>query len=256
MYFNQMYMMRFIKLKNRQRINKAIAATVAMLFMALQLHAQAPGYMGQRIIVGGYFGLAPAWFNYNVNIKQGFTSFNVAKTLELEYIASRRVTIAFHYEFLNVGAAPYFDDNVDPNVVPRTNENQDYQLVKSRAPGIQIKLFKTESKGALAPIGSFFAWDFSLVNYTVWNLNANDVKTTTRQVSESDGSKFLIGMEWGSQRVFFDRVVFRTGFQASLLTGFGVDGLDKEYLNQQRIAYAATFKIGLGLIVPVRHKVD
>ncbi|MEO8149198.1 MAG: hypothetical protein ABI723_16245 [Bacteroidia bacterium] len=250
-------MTHYTKLKNHLRKSKTVIATVVLLFTAHQLNAQAPGYMGQRFLVGGYVSVAPALFNYNANMKQSFISFNFRKTIEVEYVASRRVAIGLHYDFINVGTQnEYLNESEDIAMRPTPTEDQKFQCVLSRAPGIQIKLFKTESKGALAPLGNYFAWNFSLVKYTVWNLKKDDYSTLTRQVFESDGSKFLIGMEWGSQKIYFDRVVLRTGFQLSLLTGFGGESPEKDYMAAQRIAYAASFNIGLSLIVPYHQKVN
>ncbi len=247
-------MMFYTRLKNRQRRSKAALTALILIAGILKINAQAPGYQGQRITIGGYIGFAPSLFNYNANMKQGFTSFNFKKSIEGEYMASRRVGIGLHYDFMNVGVAmPYDDNNVLPGLKPDEDEN--YQLIVSRAPGIQIKLFKTD-KGAIAPLGNYFAWNLSLVKYTVWNLKKDDYSTLTRQVYESEGSKFMLGMEWGTQRVFFNRLVFRSGFQMSLLTGFGKQTPEKEYLREQRIAYAASINIGLSLLVPYRQKVN
>jgi hypothetical protein len=251
-------MTHYTRLKNRLRKSKVVIITAAIILLSTvqQLNAQAPGYMGQRIMIGGYLSAFPAIWNYNANMKQGFISFNFRKTIEAEYVASRRVVIGMHYDFMNIGTAPDFYNVEDMNIVPKENEDPTYQLILSRAIGMQIKLFKTQSKGALAPVGNYFAWNFSLVNYKVWNLKKDDYKTLTRQVYESDGPKFMIGMEWGTQKVLFDHIILRSGFQFSLLTGFGTDGVERQYLHDQRIAYAASINLGLSLIVPYRQKVN
>lgn len=253
-------MIHFNRLKNRQRKSSGlfITAMIALLFSAQQLNAQAPGYLGQRFLIGGYVSVFPALWNYNANMNQGFTSFNFRKTLEVEYVASRRVAIGFHYDFMNTGV-PYDEYNIENYtgvVLPDAIESKQFQIMLTRAPGIQIKLFKVQSKGALAPLGNYFAWNFSLIRYQVWNLKNDDYNTLTAKAYESDGSKLLAGIEWGSQRIFFNRIVFRTGLQFNLLTGFGAANPDKIYLKQDRIAYSAAICMGLSLIVPYHQKVD
>lgn len=251
-------MIHYTRLKNQPGKSKAAIPAlllVLVIFISGKVYAQAPGYMGQRFMVGGYISVAPALFNYNANMKQGFTSFNFRKTIEVEYVASRRVVIGLHYDFINVGAAPDMSSVDDPDMIPNENEDPDFQLVQSRVPGLQIKLFKVQNKGALAPLGNYFAWNFSLLNYNVWNLKKGDYNTLTRQVYQSDSPKFMVGIEWGAQKIFFDRIILRTGIQFGLLTGFGANQPEQEYLREQRIAYSAAMNLGLSLIVPYHQKV-
>lgn len=250
MFYNPMYMIPFSRLKNR-RNSAVLLFAILMVCFVQKSSAQASGYMGQRILIGGHLGLSSAVFNYNANMKKSLTSFNLLKTIEVEYILSRYTSLGARYNFMNLGAGPNSFDE-DTTIKP---DESGFKLIHSGAPGLSLKFFKYD-KGALAPIGNYTALNLSLVHYTVWNLKIDDNSTLSHQTFDSNGSKFMIGFEWGTQRVFFDRILFSSAFEFNLLTGSSSDPVEKDYLRSQRYAYLASLHMGLSLIVPLHQKVN
>ncbi len=240
-----------------------------MLLSALAW-AQAPGYMGKRLLVTGEASFFNALFNPDHNMNSGLNKFgfNIRGTIDLDYVVARNGSVGLTFDVIFSGLEyAWGDDQWEKPLVPRIGDDFQHGQIRGYGYGINYKVFRNPSKGGIAPIGGYTKFDVMLLDLRVRPFNK-----ATGQLHAHQEQFFtpMLSVTLGRQRIFFEHLILRTGVQVGIVpTGIvpyfeRMDG-DIEKGNQRDDLQAYTearlfsyyllnFNVGVGFLAPIRKR--
>lgn len=193
-------------------------ALAFFLLASISTFAQkAPGYMGKRWSVGGSIQFMSAFRGPNKNGKSGFFSLNDQYSIDIEYATQRKAAWKFSYGF--------YKTLKDYKKVEEYDLNDDYYIPSAITSELDVKSFSLEYRmyhSSIAPYGKYLG---VFANYKSIQLNQNEYLKTfekSKQLKYDDPITLVsIGVSFGKQRIFFDRIVLDYGIHAILPLSFG-----------------------------------
>jgi len=243
---------------------------IALMFVGQWSYAQAPGYMGKRLLVTGEASFFNALFHPNHFMEKGLSSFavNIRSTIDMDYMVARNGSIGVTFDLIFTGmeynwSTPEFTRLLIPGI----DAGYDHAQIRGYGYGINYKVFTNPSKGGIAPIGGYVKFDVMVLDTRIQPYN--------KQKSMAMGHEErvitpMLSLTYGRQRVFFDFLVLRSGVQVGIVpTGIGpyIQLFDGELgkpdqatdLRAQAEArlfsyYLLNFNVGIGFLAPIRKK--
>jgi hypothetical protein len=219
---------------------------IFLLFFLLyfsSLHAQAPGYLGKRMLLKADIGLIPT-ISGPTAANQGFgTLYGAGKTGlafstrfggEVSYTISRKMSVGLGVNYFKTGGIM---ENVFTRSIARFASPNDFDIhylfynLSAVTADISIKSFKL-NRGAIAPLGSYFAYHYSRSYVKGEMLD----KRTEYAYKNSKSGAFThnpaytlqsIGLEWGYNTALSDRILLDFSSRLSVpfdLRAFGYAG--------------------------------
>lgn len=223
-------------------MQKIFLMTIFLLLVSILSVDAQPGYQGKKLSVNAGVLLMPALVNATYNKAPGFTSLNLTKEANIDYVISRRNTIGLVYKNVQTSILRSYEE--DKTKVPTGK-------VFSHAAGIQYRIFKKRS-GNLAPLGKYTQLGVNMMfNRT------EDSKNTSSQTSFTT---YAVSLGKGRSKIIFNRLVFNYGLELShVFTGFNKEGLkgatyyyadDAQSMAQYRLWRHSfvNFKTGIGFL--------
>lgn len=252
---------------------RSAACMLSVLFVALigsSAMAQAPGYMGKRLLLTGEVSFLNALFNPDHNMASGLQRFgmNVRSTVDLDYVVARNGSIGFTFDFIFTGIEFYWaSDRYQKPLVPEIGEEYAHGQVRGYGYGINYKVFRNPAKGGIAPLGGYTKFDLMLLDLRV---SPYDRATGVAYTFTEQFITPMVSVTFGQQRVFLNTLVLRTGLQVGFVPGGIVpyfelmDGnrQSKEHLDELSMRlharmfsyYLLNFNVGVGFLAPVRQR--
>jgi hypothetical protein len=230
----------------------------SVCFSALQ--AQAPGYLGKRFLLKGDLGIVPAITGPTAANSGYGTLYGAGKTglafstrfgVEASYAISRKLSVGIGGDYFKTGAI--LEGVFTPSVsafAGRDNLDEHYLFynLTGKTLDISLKSFKLH-RGAIAPLGSYFAYHFSrssikgevLDRRTVYALKNNKIGPLTQ---DPNYTLYSVGLEWGYNTLLNDRIILdfssRINFPLGLANAIetrGISSITEEYALQNQRDY-------------------
>lgn len=221
-----------------------------------------PGYQGKKITLeySNYF--FPAYVSPNANGKSGILKFNDRHSFSLDYVISRHFSLGASYSFLKSKYQyPYWGISW-------------YKAVATDALGdlsaTTYGLHWRQFYSFLAPVGSYYRVDINYITYQTGYDSANvaklqrDPNNVLPNIQNASSYHGLsVGVSYGYQRVYYNRIVFDYGFQLALNTlSLSLYELDDyvlkfdeynylKYLGKNRLThhYFCNLYVGIGILL-------
>lgn len=241
---------------------------ISCLMVFAESMAQAPGYMGRRLVIAADISFMNALFNPNTNFKNGYGSFNHREGIDIDYVVSRNGSIGATVELIN-SALKYDgwnDSKFSEPLISDAASSFDFGIISGQAFGINYKLFSHPSRGGIAPIGAFARFGVSVARTIVTPYN---LQTKQKYSSSWQFYTPVLSLGYGRQRVLWNSVVIRTGVEIAIVpTGIwpvigGSRNMEDSDPNKElrkvhdaRLFsyYAINAKVGIGFLAPFRHR--
>jgi hypothetical protein len=216
--------------------------TIYLLAISILSGYAQPGYQGKKLSVNAGMLLMPALVNATYNKAPGYTSLNLTKEANIDYVISRRNTIGLVYKNTRTSILRNYED--DNTKVPDGK-------VFSNALGIQYRIFKKRS-GNLAPLGKYTQLGLHMMFNRTENSKYPDAGTSFTTYAVSIGK--------GRSKILFNRLVFNYGLEFThIFTGFSKEGFlgatyyyadDAHTMAQYRLwrHSVVNFKTGIGFL--------
>jgi hypothetical protein len=242
----------------------------ALILVPLVGMAQAPGYMGKRLLLTGEVSFFNALFSPDHNMASGLQRFgmNVRSTIDLDYVVARNGSIGLTFDLIFTGMEfDWASDRFDRPLVPGIGEGYAHGQVRGYGYGINYKVFRNPAKGGIAPLGGYTKFDLMLLDLRVrpYDRVSGMAHGFTRQFVTP-----MVSATFGQQRVFFNALVVRTGVQVGFVPGGIVpyfELLDGNLGNTEQADelrgrlharmftyYLLNFNVGVGFLAPVRQR--
>jgi hypothetical protein len=245
----------------RSSINKLTGIASFWLF-CLTVSAQVSGYQGKRssIEYANYF--FPAYYNPNANGKSGLLKLNDRNSLSFDYVITKHYSLGCSFEFFKTKYK--YPIIYDYNEEINTNVLGD---ISSTLFGIHYKHFYT----FLAPLGSYYRVDVCYIRFKTGFNREEIIKSqnysNANLIMDIKNDKYynglLVGVTYGYQRVYYDRLIVGYGFQIALNTlNISLAELDQNAIDlskdnylkltgQSRLThhYFLNFFLGLGVLL-------
>ena len=240
-------------------------AVASMLLLSQATVAQISGYQGKRTLATYNLQYFPALLNPNANNNTGLAAFNVNHVLKGEYILTRKSSIGAQARFYRTTVefgedAIIYNAQVSgpagtqfwPSSAYTIGTTDGFNSVevteRGELSGYSIgSFYRFYGSKALAPLGNYFQVGLELMSYKV-NPVGNALQNPSQvqlggvgnatfrpepgetvnfpEVQEDKRwSALAFTMDFGRQRVIFDRVVWNYGIQNGyIIAGSGVSG--------------------------------
>ncbi|MCF8258148.1 MAG: hypothetical protein K9J06_11370 [Flavobacteriales bacterium] len=244
--------------------------TMALLLLCQFVWAQAPGYMGKRLLITGEASFFNALFNPDHNMNSGLSKFgfNIRSTFDLDYVVARNGSIGLTFDLIFSGmeyewAASKFESHLVPDIGVSFTHGQ----IRGYGYGVNYKVFRNPAKGGIAPIGGYTKFDVMLLDLRV---RPYDREAGLSHGHEEQFFSPMLSITVGQQRIFFNTLVLRTGVQLGIVPGGIVpyfermDGnIDKPTQRDDLRAHAEArlfsyyllnFNVGVGFLAPIRKR--
>jgi hypothetical protein len=179
---------------------KKLVIIFALLFSSACANATpgTGGYLGHRIIVAGEFAYSP----FFTSVKDFFTMYNFQYGGNLNVIVGRRTQVGLDYNMWSLGGNQQYEGNFVKS-----------DRVKGTEYGITVRTFR-KKRGGLAPIGKF--WDIGMSyaqnEFKPGSDNKYVLANETAMLPKTS-DQLMLHVGWGSQMVFWNRVVANTGIR-------------------------------------------
>lgn len=243
---------------------------IASLFLSQSLWAQAPGYMGKRLLLTGEASFLNALVSPDHNMNTGLSTFayNIRSTFDLDYVVARNGSVGLTFDIILSGMEfEWANARFDELLVPGIGSEYGHGQIRGYGYGINYKVFKNPARGGIAPIGGYTKFDAMLLDLRVRPFDRK------AGIAHAHRERFLVPMlsvTFGQQRVFFNALVVRTGVQIGIVPGgivprfelmdgdLGKSG-QREDLSSRLQArmfsyYLMNFNLGVGILAPVRKR--
>lgn len=243
---------------------------IAFLLVSQLAWAQAPGYMGKRLLLTGEASFLNALVSPDHNMNTGLSSFafNIRSTFDLDYVVARNGSVGITFDLVFSGMEfDWANDRYGEPLVPGIGTEYGHGQIRGYGYGINYKLYRNPAKGGIAPIGGYTKFDVMLLD-----LRVRPYDRRAGQVFDHQ-EQFLVPMlsvTFGQQRVFFDFLVVRTGVQIGIVPGGIVprfelmdgdlekssqrDDLSAQLQARMFTYYLMNFNLGVGFLAPVRKR--
>jgi hypothetical protein len=242
----------------------AIIGSLVLLSCSL-LYAQNPGYQGKRFSLNYNFYTFNALENPNENGESGLLSFNTTHYANLDMAVFRKMTVGASFEYINTGFK--FKENYNiPIPDPYDPYNSSYyDEVHSESVGkmeaYEVGLYLRKFFGGnIAPLGSYFKPEISLIFYKVYP--GNPIPTYKPPGygdpvfnNQSPYKTVAISLELGQNRVLFNRLFIDYGLRLKLIpaalkqaeSGHNSNTTYLQIIPRYRLAMLELFNIKLGI---------
>ena len=173
---------------------------IALIFTAGFLNATPGrgGYMGHRIILNGEAAYSP----FFTSVNDFFTKYNFQYGGNLGIIVGRRAQMNVNYNMWSLGGNELYNSNFVAN-----------DRVKGYSIGLTLKKFRKD-RGGIAPIGKFYDIGISYAqNKFIASSNNPEVLAGNANNLKLESSQVLVHFAYGTQMVFWDRLVANTGIR-------------------------------------------
>ncbi len=225
-------------MKNTKKI---IVFILSITLVVSSVHAQVSGYMGKRYLLTAEGLFSPAILNPNFNTNSGLTCFNFTKALSFDYVLNRKKMLGLTFQIYNTtfdankGILEYtYFDPENQSYCQVYEEGNGYAEIFGYNIGINIKMFTSDW---IAPLGRYVQFEAFYMNYTVSEVSKlsfgdindfEDYYYYEMAQPDLDAKSFykniLLTFSTGKERIIYNRIVLRRGFQ----TGFIFSGLPGE----------------------------
>lgn len=237
---------------------KKIHLSIVFLFLAFTSFAQ-PGYLGKRMTLTYNLNGSPLVTGINY---QGYnkvlTDFNLIHSLRFDYVTSRKNSIGLQVGYFRTGLYKENYYNSDSyNAYSEYNSGSPFKL-HSFQYGMNFRFYFND-EACLAPFGGYSELSIGVDQQFVYDAVVEDYYSP----------KYVpyISVAWGTQRVYFDKLLFDISFRASFYPQSILDEWDREVdmnslLPEQRITQLQrngirrtqmldmfTLKIGFGTLL-------
>lgn len=217
---------------------KKLLLLSALFIATATLHANPGngGYLGHRVIVGGEFAYAP----FYTSLKDFVTKYNLQYGGNLGVIVGRRSQLNFTYNMWSLSGNELFNG---------------YMVAEDRVKGTQygltLRTFR-KKRGGLAPIGKFYDVGLGYSQNKVIISSANPYEDGTGNYSmmlPKDANVLTAHVAFGSQMVFWDRVVGNTGLRFGMPLYVTNEGGTDFMFNRFLMKDAFSVFFGLGVLI-------
>lgn len=220
-------------------MQKIVFFTICLLGATMLPGYGQPGYQGRKLSINASVLLMPAMFNATYNNAPGYTSLNLAKEANIDYVISRRNTFGLVYKQANTSTLREYGSE---------REKVPSGKVAYHAVGVQYRIFKRRS-GNLAPLGKYTRLGVNMhFNQT------EDIKSTD---SRTSFTSYSVSLGKGRSKILFDRLIFSYGLEFShMFTGFSKEGFmgatyyyrdDAQSMAQYRLWRHSMINIKMGI---------
>jgi hypothetical protein len=209
--------------------------------------AQAPGYLGKRLIVFYDLYTIPALTNYNENGNTGIFALNTRHVFSVDWCTAydQSIGISFHltksqFKFKRLMEYAYYDNGSETIITEDVTFHNTKGELSAMALGLHTSLYFDQF---IAPVGTYFKPEILLINFSTTfdgeeaKKNATletgfPVKTEMILKNKESYYTMAIGGTIGTHYIFFDRLVFDIGFQFGYVFG---GQILSEYIDMQGI---------------------
>lgn len=196
---------------------KYLLSIFFLLFFTQQTEAQVPGYQGKRFYVG--YELIPHYILKAVGIKTYNTNgevegqYQFSNAVNINYVIARNKILTVDFNYRKSGFA---DSEYDSQTQLYYD---DFFRTTNKMLGLGIKRMNYIKKGYIAPVGNFFEFKAFWINSTVVGHGTLENVSNTPTSTKQSFNDFGIGLYWGMQTIWFDRLVpsYTFGITASSL---------------------------------------
>jgi len=232
--------------------------------------AQAPGYMGKRLLITGEASFLNALFSPNHAMDKGLSSFafNIRGTVDLDYVVARNGSIGLTFDIIFSGMEyDWSDARFATLLVPDIGTSFDHAQLRGYGYGINYKVFRNPARGGIAPIGGYVKFDAMLLDLRI---RPYDRKAGIAHPHEERIFTPMLSITLGRQRIMFNHLVVRSGVQlgvvpAGIVPYFELLDGDLGHTDQRRDVganaearlfsyYLINFNVGIGFIAPLRKR--
>ena len=241
---------------------------ISLVLIQTVASAQAPGYMGRRLVVAADISFMNALFNPNTNFNNGFGSFNHREGIDVDYVVSRNGSVGLTFELVNT--AMKYDRWNDPKfsepLITDVASTFDHASITGQMFGVNYKHFSHPSRGGIAPVGAFARFGVGVVR-TV--LTPYDLENKVKYDHSWELYTPVVTLGYGRQRILWNSIVIRTGLELGIVpTGMvpAISGNSRiehsdPHKEMRRFHDARLFsyyminaKFGIGFLAPFRHR--
>ncbi len=179
---------------------------------ALNVHAQIPGYQGKKFIVS--YGVSGMPFTGNILLDEKRLDFNLRNSFRLEAVVSKNISVGLMYErtndIINLKNRAIYDQN-NFNGGGFTSAAH----YKGTSYGAFAKLYKFNSFGSIAPLGSYYSAEIHLNDIEISDDGRfyNNGRTKLHTFSSA-----TIVVGGGIQYIFFNNLTVDLSFNFGLNT--------------------------------------
>lgn len=190
-----------------------------MMFSSAYAQRSAKGYKGKRFSVNYDLFTFPNLSNYTYSGTSGWLAWNTRHYLGASYVVGRNKEISLQAGYHRTGIRYYYEYNyTDNRNTNRTANINSFLYLSGFDFNFTYRVYPLRRKGTLAPIGPFFGIGLM---YGIYNgsdsLSQAGGQTIAlkyiHKVEDFSTTNWGVKMEFGSQRIFFDRLLFRMNFQ-------------------------------------------
>jgi hypothetical protein len=203
--------------------------------LSTQMQAQAPGYMGKKLMMGFIMNYSPALsaiaqgnninIDYNGDVRNMFLS-PLRIGGSMKYVITERKIVGLSISYQKTGVMTATEDNSDQqNSI--TNGNP-FSYSRSAFTTIGISLSATPQ--STAPVGFYFGQSLLMI---MGNIEAVDTKNNVYTV-DAASLDFGYVAEFGYRRVAWDKVVIEAGFDLA----FYGKGFISSFMRTEAASYA------------------
>ncbi|MBL4703296.1 MAG: hypothetical protein JKY54_02175 [Flavobacteriales bacterium] len=216
-------------------MKKELSWVIAILLFVItfQANAQAPGYVGKRLLVDYSFATVPTFLP---GVTNSTVSFATIHNAEVSWVLNRRISIAGHYtvsfpklDFSDMDDEYFYDyylgDNRQLSEVPTK-----YQFI-----GFDVQIYGGKR---VAPVGTYFNLGFSVGHFTLlesftlnYDYNYNYTGTYPYE-SVFNPRKYGVGrLRFGinNKKIIGGSVYLISGINANILVGKGTVRKDEVF---------------------------
>lgn len=246
------------------------ALVMAGLLLGQMAWAQAPGYMGKRLLITGEASFLNALFSPNHAMQKGLSSFafNMRGTIDVDYVVARNGSIGLTFDLIFSGMEYEWNaTRFATLLVPDISASFDHAQLRGYGYGINYKVFRNPARGGIAPIGGYVKFDAMLLDIRI---RPYDRKAGIAHTYEERIFTPMVSITLGRQRIMFNHLVVRSGVQlgvvaAGIVPFFELLDGNLAHQDQRRDVsanaearlfryYLINFNVGIGFIAPLRKR--
>jgi len=214
---------------------KLVFISIFVFVANLIVAQQAPGYLGKRLVASYTPKFMLSAFNPNKNGEEGFTKFNYAHRLSLDFAVNRKVTYGVAFEMYSTGIEPEFSLYQEyPDAGNNYYSSSNLLAYEAQGHGVLnvkgVSLYRYKYRKGIAPLGKhsilglkllYASMDFSDLEFLSNNYytgNSNNQAIDVYDISSGETSTMQIGFVWGYgvNRIIMDKVTIRLGVESTL----------------------------------------
>jgi hypothetical protein len=213
-------------------IQKKIGILVISTLISILGYSQkAPGYLGNRLSLGGNFQISPALVGPNKNENKGFLKFNTQVGASLEFVTNRNSSILAHYQIYDTKKE--YDNFILQNGVGFPIAIDDlFAKLKVTSFAVEFRRYSN----SIAPYGLYtgIGLSYKMIDLIQPPILRNQFGTNIPK-NDSPYSLISLGITVGKQRIYFNRLIVSTGVSINIPLEFSKINLFRD--NEDPLRY-------------------